>query len=122
MSDDAEVWVLYHNENCSKSRKVHELLSQSGRAYSVVNYLDTPPDAMQLRQLCAKGGFDFRQLVRFGEPVAQGLNLSADDTRTDEEWSALLHKHPVLIERPIVETSTHAVIGRPPEKVMSLWE
>ena len=35
-------------------------------------------------------------------------------------WLALLAANPALIERPILVVGTRAVVGRPPEAVLSL--
>ena len=34
-------------------------------------------------------------------------------------WIKILHRNPILIERPIVIYHDKAIIGRPPEKIIS---
>ena len=41
---------IYHNARCSKSRATLALLDGHGEV-EVVNYLDTPPDATELKRL-----------------------------------------------------------------------
>jgi arsenate reductase len=111
--------MLYHNPRCSKSRSALELLQARGLAPEVVLYLETPPDAVQLRDVLSKLGMGARQLLRTGEDGYKQLNL-ADQSLTDEQLIAAMVAHPKLIERPILVAGDKAVIGRPPENVLEL--
>ncbi len=111
--------MLYHNPRCSKSRSALELLQARGLAPEVVLYLETPPDAAQLRDVLSKLGIGARQLLRTGEDAYKQLNL-ADQSLTDEQLIAAMVAHPKLIERPILVAGDKAVIGRPPENVLEL--
>ncbi len=111
--------TLYHNPRCTKSRGALELLQARGLSPDVVLYLETPPDAAQLRQLLGKLGISARQLLRTGEDDYKQLNL-ADASLSDEQLIAAMAAHPKLIERPILVVGDKAVIGRPPENVLEL--
>ena len=108
---------IYHNSRCSKSRATLALLE--AREVEVVNYLDTPLDAAELRQLVKLLGISTRQLLRSGETVYNELGL-ANPTLTDDALIAAMAAHPILIERPIVVANDKAAIGRPPEAVLSI--
>jgi arsenate reductase len=108
---------IYHNNRCSKSRAALALLE--GREVEVVNYLDTPPDAADLKQLLKLLGISARQLLRSGEAIYKELGL-ADATLDDEALIAAMVAHPILIERPIVVANGKAMIGRPPESVLAI--
>lgn len=110
---------LYHNPRCSKSRAALELLQARGLAPEVVLYLQTPPDAAQLRELLGKLGIAPRQLLRSGEDEYKTLNL-ADPALSDEQLIAAMVSHPKLIERPILVAGERAAIGRPTEKLLEL--
>lgn len=107
---------IYHNNRCSKSRATLALLE--GREVEVVNYLDTPPNAVELKQLLKLLGIPARQLLRGGEAVYKELGLAA--ALDDEALIAAMAAHPILIERPIVVANGKAVIGRPPESVLAI--
>jgi arsenate reductase (glutaredoxin) len=110
---------IYHNSRCSKSRSALALLEQHGKPFEVINYLETPPSAAELKTLLSQLGITARQLLRSGEDVYKALHL--DDVSLDE--AALIDamtKHPLLIERPIVVADGKAVIGRPPEVVLDI--
>ncbi len=111
--------TLYHNPRCTKSRGALELLQARGLSPDVVLYLETPPDAAQLRELLGKLGISARQLLRTGEDDYKQLNL-ADASLSDEQLIAAMAAHPKLIERPILVAGDKAVIGRPPENVLEL--
>jgi arsenate reductase (glutaredoxin) len=110
---------IYHNSRCSKSRSALALLEQHGKPFAIINYLETPPTADELKTLLSQLGITARQLLRSGEDVYAQLHL--DDTSLSE--AALIDamtKHPQLIERPIVVAHGKAVIGRPPEAVLQI--
>lgn len=111
--------TLYHNPRCSKSRGALELLEARGLAPTIVRYLETPPDAAQLRDLLSKLGISPRQLLRTGEDEYKALNL-ADQALSDEQLIATMAANPKLIERPILIAGDKAVIGRPPEKILEI--
>jgi arsenate reductase len=111
--------TLYHNPRCSKSRGALELLEGRGLTPTVVRYLETPPDAAQLRDLLGKLGIGARGLLRTGEDEYKTLNL-ADASLSEEQLIAAMAAHPKLIERPILIAGDKAVIGRPPEKILEI--
>ncbi|MFC5698140.1 arsenate reductase (glutaredoxin) [Pseudomonas sp. GCM10022186] len=111
--------TLYHNPRCSKSRGALELLEARGLAPTIVRYLETPPNAAELRDLLAKLGLSARQLLRTGEDEYKALNLD-DAGLSEEQLIAAMVAHPRLIERPILIAGDKAVVGRPPEKVLEI--
>ncbi|WP_431702652.1 arsenate reductase (glutaredoxin) [Pseudomonas sp. BR20] len=111
--------TLYHNPRCSKSRGALDLLEARGLAPTVVRYLETPLNAVQLKALLAKLGISARQLLRTGEDEYKTLNL-ADTSLSEAQLIAAIAEHPKLMERPILETADKAIIGRPPENVLEI--
>ena len=111
--------TLYHNPRCSKSRGALELLEARGLTPTIIRYLETPPDAAQLRDLLGKLRIGARKLLRTGEEEYKALNL-ADASLSDEQLIAAMAAHPKLIERPILVVGDKAVIGRPPESVLEI--
>ncbi|HEU4813175.1 MAG TPA: arsenate reductase (glutaredoxin) [Xanthomonadaceae bacterium] len=110
---------LYHNTRCSKSRSALELLRERGVEPELVYYLETPPDAAQLRELLTMLDLPARSLLRTGEPEYTQLGLD-DPAVSDEQVIAAMAEHPRLIERPVFVHGGRAVIGRPPERVLEL--
>ena len=110
--------TIYHNARCSKSRSTCEIVSARGIKARIIDYLATPPDRDELRQVLKKLGMKPEELVRKGEETFK--ECYAGKTLSDEQWLDALIAHPLLIERPIVVYGDRAVIGRPPEKVLEL--
>ena len=110
---------IYHNNRCSKSRATLALLEQRGEPVEVVNYLDTPPSAAELKTLLGQLGMTARQLLRTGEDDYKALKLD-DPALGEDALVAAMTTHPKLIERPIVVARGKAAIGRPPEAVLAI--
>ncbi len=107
-------WKIYHNPNCSKCRAGLSLLNEKDLEIEIVDYLNAPPTVERLRELARKLGLRPKDFIRKGEPVFAELSL---DLENDEAVFAAIHRHPILLERPIVEIGEAAIIGRPPERV-----
>lgn len=60
-----------------------------------------------------------RDLLRTSEAIFRELGLSKEKF-TDDEIISLMVEHPDLIQRPIVERGSRAVLGRPEENVKVL--
>ena len=112
--------VIYHNARCSKSRSACEIVAGRGIEAQVIEYLKTPPSREELRALLRKLGMKPAEIVRRGEDAFK--EHYAGKVLDDEQWLDALLAHPILIERPIVVRGDRAVIGRPPEKVLELFE
>ena len=111
--------TLYHNPRCSKSREALTLLQTQGCAPDVVLYIETPPTAKQLKELLATLSISARQLLRKTEDAYKALNLG-DEKLTEAALIKAMIANPKLIERPIFINGDKAVIGRPPETVLSI--
>ncbi|MGB0626606.1 MAG: arsenate reductase (glutaredoxin) [Alphaproteobacteria bacterium] len=110
---------IYHNPRCSKSRATLELLESRGIEVSVIEYLQEPPDDIELRQLLDLLGISARDLLRKGEAPYKQLNLG-DPSKTEDDIIEAILKFPILMERPIVVTNGKARLGRPPEAVLEI--
>lgn len=111
-------FTIYHNPACSKSRAALALLRQHGVEPRVIEYLRQPPAPAQIQELLVKLGIPAEQLVRKRESIFKAQY--AGQQLNEAQWIAALTSHPVLIERPIVVHGKRAVIGRPPENVLTL--
>jgi len=111
--------TLYHNTRCSKSRDALALLEQSGKPYTVVEYLKTPLDVQTLQSICTKGGFSAKQLLRSKEPEFIALGLD-NESLNDSQLLAAIVSQPRLLERHILFVDEQAAIGRPLSNIAAL--
>ncbi|SEL04598.1 arsenate reductase [Colwellia chukchiensis] len=109
--------TIYHNPRCSKSRQTLALLEEHNQDVTVVEYLKTPLNAAQITELASLLKLSPVEMMRTKESEFKEQNLAAAD---DETLIAAMVATPKLMERPIVTDSTRAVIGRPPENVLTL--
>ena len=111
---------IFHNPRCSKSRATLTLLQEQGIEPEIVLYLESPPDAGELRIILDKLGMSPRELMRTGEAEFRQQGLD-DESLTDDELIAAMVATPKLIQRPIVLAGGRAAMGRPPESVLDIF-
>ena len=111
--------TIYHNPDCGTSRNTLAMIRQSGEEPVVIEYLKTPPSRERLVQLIEAMGMSPRDLLREkGTPYTE-LGL-ADPKWTDDQLLDVMLAHPILINRPIVETPKGTRLCRPSERVLEL--
>ena len=111
--------TIYHNPNCGTSRKTLDILKESGADVKVIQYLKTPPSRDELVRLYKRAGITPRQGLRKKEPLAAELGLLDEKVSDDRILDAMV-KHPILIERPLVETDKGVKLCRPQDEVRSI--
>jgi arsenate reductase len=113
--------TIHHNPACGTSRNTLAMIRAAGYEPVVVEYLKTGWTVPQLERLLKAMGMTARDLLREkGTPAAE-LGLTAPDV--DE--ATLLRKmveHPILVNRPIVETPKGTRLTRPSELVLHLLD
>lgn len=110
---------IYHNPRCSKSRQTLALIEGKGIEPEIILYLDNPPSKAGLKRLIKMLGIEAADLVRRKEQSFKDAGLSIPGSSAEELIAAMI-KFPKLIERPIVVVDDKAVLGRPPENVLSI--
>lgn len=111
--------TIYHNPKCGTSRKTLEILRDSGFDVWIREYLKSPPTRDELRDLYRRAGITPRQGLRAKERLVEELGLDRADVTEDQLLDAML-QHPVLIERPLVETPKGVRLCRPHERVREI--
>ena len=110
--------IIYHNPQCSKSIACFKILETSKHRFGAVKYLNEPLSEEKLRKIIKLLNIAPQELIRKNEPEwkehYEGREL------TDQETITAILRFPILMERPIVINGDKAVIGRPPEKVLSI--
>ncbi len=115
--------TLFHNPQCSSSRKAMELLRAHGLEPQIFDHHNTPPGRQTLAGLIARSGRPAHDFVRSKETLCAELGLDAPSTTDAQRIDALL-AHPRLLERPIVVTHLGTPLGtrlvRPLEDVLEI--
>ena len=111
--------IIYHNPACGTSRNTLALIRATGTEPCVVKYLNTPPERTKLMQLIADAGISPRALLREKGTPFQELGLG-DTTHSDEALIDAMMTHPILINRPLVETPLGVRLCRPSELVLEI--
>ncbi|MGN6447369.1 MAG: arsenate reductase (glutaredoxin) [Brucella intermedia] len=113
--------TIFHNPKCGTSRNTLAMIRASGEEPVIVEYVQNPPTRERLVGLLAAMKLTPRELLREkGTPYAE-LGLS-DPKWTDEELIDFMMAHPILINRPIVETPRGTRLCRPSERVLDILE
>lgn len=114
--------TVYFNSACSKCRTTQAILNERGVEADYVRYLEQTPSRADLERVMQLLGIDDpRQMMRTGEAVYTELGLGGDDVERGRLLDAMT-EHPILIERPIVVHGDRAVIARPAERVLELFD
>jgi len=114
--------IIYHNPACGTSRKTLAILQETpGVEVEVIEYLKTPPTRDRLVDLYTRAGLTARQGLRTHNSPAAELNAElgladADDSTILDAMMA----HPVLINRPLVETEKGVRLCRPQDVVREI--
>jgi arsenate reductase len=111
--------TIFHNPMCGTSRKTLDILRDAGCDVWVQEYLKNPPTRNELQQLYQRAGIRPRDGLRAKEPLADELNLNRPDVTEDEILDAMV-AHPILINRPIVETPKGVRLCRPQDVVREI--
>ena len=102
---------LYHNPRCSKSRQALAIMNESGVAFEEYRYLDLGIASEDL------------ELLSSLENVIRTSDFKSDETINISSQNAvaeILTNNPRLLQRPILVSDGKAVIGRPPEEIITL--
>jgi len=117
--------TIFHHARCSKSRAALMLAEQAADRLDepllIRDYVAEPLNYAELETL----------LAQLGQPAS--VLLREDDARTlcpavlahREDSIAVLKalaKEPRLLQRPIVVRQGRAIIGRPPEAILALFD
>ena len=111
---------IYHNPTCSKSRQTLALLEKKTTDFKIIEYLKNPLSFDEIKDVVKKLAIKPIDLIRKNEKLWR--NNYKGKEMSDIEIIKAMERNPKLIERPIVIKNKHGIIGRPPEKVLSLFD
>ncbi len=118
-------YKIYHNSRCSKSRKALELLKLKTENYKIIKYLEVGIDVNELSSIINSKDIPKDNLIRKNEITFKNLNVSEIELNKNK-IKKLIIENPILLQRPLITKYiggmlVKSLIGRPPEKVNSLF-
>ncbi len=111
--------TIHHDPDCATSRNVLALIRNSGEEPRVVEYLKAPPSREELVELLRRMDLPLRAVLRRKGTPYDELGLDGPEW-DDDRLVALMLRHPVLIDRPIVATPLGVRLCRPSETVLNI--
>jgi arsenate reductase (glutaredoxin) len=111
--------TIYQKPTCTTCRQALQLLKDSGRPYTAVNYYEQAFSKAQLKTLLKKAGLTPKDALRTKENIYKELGL-AKKAVSEEELLDLMVQYPDLIQRPIVEKDEQVILARPAESLKAL--
>lgn len=111
---------LICTKTCSKCRQAVALMNDRGVDFSYREYRDEPLSADEIRDVLRMLGKSASDVFRKADRANKELGLTGNEP--EEELIAQMAAHPTLLQRPIGIVGERAVVGRPPEDLLSLLE
>ena len=96
-------------------------MEESGVEFTKVEYLKTPLNRDEILSLSKKLGLPPSGFIRKNEAEFKKNNFG-EILNDDEALAEAMEKFPKIMERPIAVQGAKAVIGRPPENVLTLLD
>ena len=97
------------------------LLEQSGVEFTKVEYLKNPLNRNEILSLSNKLGMAPSEFVRKNEASYKENNFG-EILNDNQAMAEAMEKFPKIMERPIAVKGKKAIIGRPPENVLTLLD
>ena len=111
--------TIWHNPDCGTSRKTLAILQETpGVTVEVIEYRKQPFARAKLEQLFHDAGLTPREALRTRGSPAEELGLI--EGASSEQILDAMVAHPILVERPFVETAKGVRLCRPQEKVREI--
>ncbi len=113
--------TLYYDPGNEDAIKALAALRATGREYTLVDYIDSPPSRDKLIAISLLLRETDQSLVRKYDPLFRDLRLDDRFISQNELWDGVL-EHPSLINGPILATVSRARICRSEEDIAAFLE
>jgi arsenate reductase len=94
------------------------LLDAKGVAYRYREYTQEPLSQKEIKEVLARLGLTAHDVLRKNDKAFKENGLTGRETAA--QLIKMMAQHPTLLQRPIGIQGKKAVIGRPPERLLSL--
>ena len=111
------MYKLYHNNNCSKSRKCLLILKENNISFETVEYMKSCLTTEELKHILKHLSNKWDELIRFDY---KQYKVNQFNITSENEIINFLKKNPSCMQRPIFFDEKNYFICRPPEKVLMI--
>ncbi len=111
--------TVYEKPTCTTCRKVAKAFTDQGIDFEKVNYYIEPFSKSLLKSLLKKMQMKPSELLRKNDEAYKKLK-SKIEKLSEEAIINLMIDNPDLIQRPIVERGSKAILARPPERIKEI--
>ena len=111
--------IVYQKPTCSTCREVYNILKEANVDFESINYYIDPIPKRKLKALFKKMRMSPYDLLRKKEPIFKELGLEKK-LLSEDEVIELMVKFPDILQRPIVEKGSRAILARPAEQIRKI--
>ncbi|GMU95834.1 MULTISPECIES: ArsC/Spx/MgsR family protein [Ignavibacterium] len=108
--------TVYEKPTCTTCRKVSKILTDAGVDFEKVNYYIEPFSKKKLGELLKKMKMKPSELLRKNDEAYKKMKNKIEKLSEDEILNLMI-ENPDLVQRPIIEIGSKAILARPPEKI-----
>ena len=105
--------ILYHNNNCSKSRMCKKILEEKNISFEVREYLKNQMTKEEIKNILENLNDDLFEIIRDKKFKPKNKHNQID------ELTKLIFSKPNIMQRPLIFLNKF-FICRPPEKVLDI--
>jgi len=103
---------LYHYAGCSTCRKARSWLTAAGHGATLIDLVETPPDAATLKDLHARSGLPLQKFFNTsGQSYRDGGFSARIGSMTDAEKFEALAADGKLVKRPLLDAGNVVLVG-----------
>jgi arsenate reductase (glutaredoxin) len=111
--------TIYQKPTCSTCRQAVQLLKDSGKPFTAINYYEQAFTKSHLKSLLKKAGLSPQDVLRTKEDIYKELGL-AKKSLSDDALVDLMIQYPDLLQRPLVTKGDKALLARPADSIKTL--
>jgi arsenate reductase len=112
---------IYEKPTCTTCKNLALLLKERGIEFDSIEYHVLGLTEDEVRDLVRKTGGSAADLLRKRDPAYKELGFDTGEHGDDEVIAAMV-TNPALLQRPVVVRGERAVLARPVERALELFD
>ena len=111
------MYKLYHNNDCSKSRKCLAILNEKNISFEIIEYMKNDLTKKNFQHILEYIAHKHGEIIRVDN---KKFKENPFDLSNKDKIISFLRKHPSCMQRPIFFDGKKYYICRPPEKIFTI--